>query len=303
MAQCPEMPPIIDAHVHLYAPEAFADPVAWGTARKEIWWTRCVAPPTGKSLQGWATVDQLLRAMDAAGVDRAVLLGWYWEHQETCDLQNAWFAEWIHLHPDRLSAFAAVQPAAGRAALEGARRALDAGFVGLGEIKAPVQRFSYRDECWAQLVSLATERQAPINLHVTDPVATPPNAPTQPTPLEEFVGLARAFPETRFILAHFGGGLPFYELNPRIRQALRNVLYDTAAAPLLYRPEATRRVVELVGAERVLFGTDFPLLTHPRETRVPELAKSLRDLRASGLTGDELQAILGGNTAKLLSIG
>jgi hypothetical protein len=297
------MPRIIDSHVHLYAPEAFADPVAWGTARGEAWWTRCVAPEKGRTLQGWATVDQLLRDMDAAGVDHAVLLGWYWEKLETCELQNTWFAAWIREHPDRLSAFAAVQPAAGDLALDTVRRALDKGLIGIGELKAPVQGFSYQDETWCKIVELAIEAQVPLNLHVTDPVATPPNAPARPTPLEEFLALARDFPEARFILAHFGGGLPFYELNPAVQKALCNVLYDTAAAPLLYRPEITRRVVDLVGAKRVLFGTDYPLLTHPRETREPEFAKSLRDLRAAGLTIEELDAVLGENAAEVLRLG
>ncbi|MBL9207075.1 MAG: hypothetical protein JNN01_18435, partial [Opitutaceae bacterium] len=69
---------VIDSHIHMYPASVFADPTAWGTAHREPWWTYCVAPPHQPTLQGWATVDDLVRDMDAAGVDRAVMLGWYW---------------------------------------------------------------------------------------------------------------------------------------------------------------------------------------------------------------------------------
>ena len=49
-----------------------------------------------------------------------------------------------------------------------------------------------------------------------------------------------------------------------------------------------------MGAERVLFGTDYPLIKHPR---------LLAQLRESGLTADEQALIAGGNAAKLFRLG
>jgi predicted TIM-barrel fold metal-dependent hydrolase len=292
---------ILDSHIHLYPPEVFADPVAWGTAQGEPWWTCCVAPPHQPTLQGWADVGTLLRAMDRAGVEQGVMLGWYWERQETCELQNGWFIDWVRQHPDRLRGFATVQPNSGQRGLDNVRAALDAGLCGIGELLPQAQGFRFTDEAWARLVALAVERRVPINLHVTDPVAVGAGAGVKATPLEDYVRLTRDFPAATFILAHWGGGLPFYELNPRIRAAFRNVYYDTAASPLLYDPGVFRRVVDLIGAERILFGTDYPLLCFPRQTREPEFGRHLAEVAAAGLTEAERAAILGGNLLRLLA--
>src|ERR1019366_7206026 len=114
---------IVDAHIHLYPAEVAADPGAWGRTRGEPGWAAGVAPKGRRSIQGWADPDTLIADMDEAGVGACVMLGWYWERQETCDLQNKWHAGWIREHPGRLLAFAAVQAAAGQAAVAGPGRA------------------------------------------------------------------------------------------------------------------------------------------------------------------------------------
>jgi predicted TIM-barrel fold metal-dependent hydrolase len=292
---------IFDCHIHMYPPEVFRDPVAWGTANAEPWWTFCVAPPNVPTLQGWADVPRLLRDMDAAGIERCLMLGWYWENQETCELQNRWFIDWVQAHPDRLLGFATVQPNSGQRGLDNVRRALDSGLCGLGELLPQAQHFSFQDENWSRLVALATERKVPINLHVTDPLGYTPGSTTKPTPLEDFIQLARTFPDTNFILAHWGGGIPFYELSPKLKPALRNIYYDTAASPLIYDPAVFRRVVDLIGPERILFGTDYPLLCYPKLTREPDLARQLDESR-TGLTAAEQDAVLGGNLRRLLRL-
>src|ERR1035438_10384358 len=93
---------ILDAHVHLYAPDASRDPAGWGLAQREPGWVECVAPAGRRSIQGWSDPDRLIADMDAAGVGACAMLGWYWERQETCDLQNGWYLEWIRRHPNRL---------------------------------------------------------------------------------------------------------------------------------------------------------------------------------------------------------
>ena len=55
-------------------------------------------------------------------------------------------------------------------------------------------------------------------------------------------------------------------------------------------PHATR----IVGAERVLFGTDFPLIPH---------ARLLAQVRESGLSEEEQAMIAGGNAARLFGLG
>jgi hypothetical protein len=102
--------PIIDAHTHLYPPEVNAAPAAWAAARGEAHWaTLCArARKSGRPVQGFPSVADFLRAMDAADVERAVLLGWYWENPGTCAWQNRFYAECLRRHADRFSAFAAL---------------------------------------------------------------------------------------------------------------------------------------------------------------------------------------------------
>lgn len=295
-------PRIVDSHIHLYPSEVSADPRIWGEARREPWWTRCVDPPHQRTLQGWATVDRLLQDMDDAGVERSVMLGWYWENQETCELQNAWYAAWVQAHPDRLSGFATVQPNAGARALENLERSIDAGLCGIGEIKPQAQHFRFEDETWAAIVGFAQERDLPINLHVTDPLMVTPDSLALETPLLDFLNLVKAFPEVSFILAHWGGGLPFYELNQRVKKRFRNVYYDTAASPLLYDPAVYRRVLDLVGPDRILFGTDYPLLCYPKRSREPEFRRHITDVVKQDLPADTYRKIMGQNTLRLLNL-
>jgi len=290
---------IVDSHVHFYPEEVSVDPVKWGTERGEHSLTSCIAPVGRRSVQGWASAAVMLRDMDRAGIEKCVLLGWYWENQETCDLQNAWFNDLIKAHPDRLLAFATIQPRAKQAALDSLERALDVGFCGIGGLFPQAQEFAYDDPHFLRVLQIASERGAPINLHVTDPLI-PTKAATRVTPLENFVRLAKDFPGVKLILAHWGGGLPFYELNPRLREILRNVTYDCAASPLLYDRRVFRQIVDLVGADRVLYGSDYPLLLYPREQQAPEFKRFLNDLATAGLTAEEQEKVLGKNLLRLV---
>lgn len=232
--------------------------------------------------------------MDAADVERAVLLGWYWEMPDTCVWQNRFYASCIRAFPDRLSAFATVHPAAGRdATLAEVRRAREDGLIGLGELSPHSQGFRVDDAVFEALLDLAAELHLPVNLHVTDP-ASRPFAGRVETPLDDFGRLARSFPRTTFILAHWGGLLPL--VDPTVSAtALPNVYYDTAASPLLYDADVWSRVLPAVGVDRVLFGSDFPLNLYPRLDQQPSLARFVAEAR----TGGAGPAVLSGNARRV----
>jgi predicted TIM-barrel fold metal-dependent hydrolase len=291
---------IVDAHVHVYPAQVAADPAAWGRARGETGWADCVAPEGRRSIQGWADPDALIADMDEAGVDACVMLGWYWERQETCDLQNGWYSEWIRRHPGRLMGFAAVQPAAGPRSIDGLKRALDSGLCGVGESLPQAQGFALDDPLWRRVVETAVIRRVPITLHATDPEAGPAAGPK--TPLGAYVRLAREYPEATLILAHWGGGLALRGL-PEGEQLPANIYFDTAASPLLCEIGAFRRAVDRVGAERILYGSDYPLILYPRETRRPGFKRFLGEIDRAGLGAGERAAILGSNIRRLLAQG
>jgi predicted TIM-barrel fold metal-dependent hydrolase len=292
--------PVIDAHVHLYPPELNRDPAAWAARAGEAHWARLCTRTRrdGRPVQGFPSVDGLLREMDAAGVARAVLLGWYWEKPESCEAQNRFYAGCVRAHPDRLSAFATLHPAAGRAAvLAEIRRAHHDGLAGLGELSPHSQGHGTGDAVFLEALALAAELRMPVNFHVTDPAGK-----TYPgrieTPLADFVRLARDFPRLNFILAHWGGLLP---LADPAAASLPNLFYDTAASPLLYDPGVFRRMLDAAGAGRVLWGSDYPLVLFPREETRAELGRFLRQAAEAGLTPAERDALLGGNAARLLT--
>ena len=285
--------PIIDAHVHLYPPEANADPVAWAEAQAEPHWaTLCSRKrKDGRAVQGFPSVDELLRMMDAAGISRAILQGWYWEQPTTCEKQNGFYAACVRAHPDRLAGFAAIHPAAGPATLETMRRARDGGLIGLGELSPHSQHFALDDPIWNEALELAGSFGWPVNLHVTDP-ATRPYPGRVETPLADFARLAQGHAEVTFVLAHWGGGLAI--------TGLSNVWVDTAASPLLDGEQAWRRLGGEIPADRVLFGSDYPLDLYPRTEPGAGVAPMIREIENNVADAATRKALLAGNAQRLL---
>ncbi len=289
--------PLIDAHVHLYPAEVDRDPAAWAAARHEPHWALLCTRRRrdGRPVQTLPTVSGLLAAMDAAGVHRAVLLGWYWENPETCAWQNRFYAETVRAFPERLSAFATVHPAIGvEAAREEMRRAQGEGLIGLGELSPHSQGYSVEDPAFQSVLELAAELKWPVNLHVTDP-ASRPFPGRVATPAADFLWLARRHPQTTFILAHWGGLLPLTE--PAFG-GLANVYYDTAASPLLYPPDVWTRAIPVLGPDRVLFGSDYPLNLYPRLDDSPGLIRLVHEARTASVP----DSVMGGNAARLLRL-
>lgn len=288
---------IIDAHVHLYPAEVDRDPAAWAEAQGERHWAvLCTRRrKDGRPVQSLPTVEGLLTAMDAAKIDRAVLLGWYWEKPDTCAWQNRFYAECVRAHADRLSAFATIHPSAGReATLAEIRRAQGEGLIGLGELSPHSQGYSVDDPVFDEALALAADLGLPVNLHVTDP-DTRPFPGRIDTPRRDFIALANRHPRTTFILAHWGGLLASRDPSWR---AMPNLFFDTAASPLLYEAGIWSSAIAACGADRVLFGSDFPLHLYPRFTVEAEMARLVEEAVAGGAN----EAVLSGNAARILKL-
>jgi len=306
---------MIDAHVHLYPDVINRDPSGWAERAGEPHWAMLCTRrrKNGQAVQAFPSVDELLRTMDEAGVERAVLLGWYWERLESCRLQNRFYAECVRAHPDRLSAFASVHPGKGRegavAALAELGWAREHGFCGLGELSPHSVGWAVDDPILATILERAGDWGWPVNLHVTEADSRPYPGKVE-TPLGDFLTLAEAHPHTRFILAHWGGLVPFYFAGPSLgaRQEKpfslpENLYFDTAASPLIYDTTVWARFVKSVGAERVLFGSDYPLNLYPAKNAQPEMRSFVDEFREqSGLTADEIRVIGGDNARSLLGL-
>ena len=288
---------IVDCHVHLYPPEINRATEAWAAeAGEQLWAALCTRRRRdGRPVQGFPDTDALLRAMDEAGVERAVLLGWYWQTPAACTLQNRFYAECRRHYPDRFSVCATVQPAAGPEALAEVRWASEHDFAGLGELSPHTLGVAADDPGWEDVLALAGEMRLPVNLHVTDPQSRMYPGRID-TPLDDFLAWARRHPRTTFVLAHGGGRLPWHR--PEV-QALDNVYYDTAAFPLLGATAQIPEWIEELGPERLLWGTDWPLDLYPRHALRPAMAGFRADLEAVELTAAARAALLGGNAQRV----
>ncbi|MCH6257783.1 amidohydrolase [Puniceicoccaceae bacterium K14] len=289
---------IIDAHIHLYPDEASTDPRQWAALRKENYWADCVAPVKGPTLQGWASPKKLLRDMDDARVDQVIILGWYWENPDTCYEMNDWLAAIRENHPDRLLVAAAFNANGGEKALDDIQRRFDQGFVGIGEINPPTQGFAYNDRWLNDALELVAKRNKFANFHVTEPAGHSYPGKID-TPFSSLQNMAAGHPKTKFVFAHLGGLLPIYELNRKTKKDLQNVYYDTAAIPLLYDPKVYRTVCDIVGSERILFGTDYPLKTFPKKQKA-DFYDQIESIKNTNLTSNETANVLGLNIRSII---
>jgi predicted TIM-barrel fold metal-dependent hydrolase len=292
----------IDCHTHCYAPELTADPRAWAARNHEPHWADLVSPLDRPSIQGWASFEQTLQAMDAAGVQQSVLLGWYWQNERSCRAHNQVIAEWVQAAPERFIGFAAIHPGkSAESVLDQLNAAHALGLRGVGELHPGVQQFNSRSCGWQALAEWCVNHNWPVNLHATE-AAGHEHPGSVPTALNDFVRMAQTAPQLKLILAHWGGGLAFFELNPRLRKILKNVRYDTAASPLLYPPSIFRSVIDIVGIEKVLFGSDYPLRIYPRQQTVPDYSTYLDAIRTEAhLSRTEFEAISQQNFRQFLA--
>ena len=238
-----------------------------------------------------ATADDLLRAMDEDGVDRAVVLGIGWTDEGLAREANDYIIESVARYPDRLVGFGGVNPAWGDAAAREAERCGRAGLRGVGELHPDNQSFDLGDDAtMAPLIEAVRELGMILTTHVSEPVGHlyPGKGKTTPDVVWRFVN---NFPDIPTVCAHWGGGLPFYALMPEVSLGLANVYFDTAASPFLYTPEVFTVVAGLVGAGRILLGSDYPLL---RPSRL------LKQIEESAMSQTDKQAITRGNAATLL---
>ncbi len=276
---------IIDSHCHILPPD-FRSRHDELTALDATY--AALFPEAGGR---FADAERLLRDMDTAGVDHAVAMGFGWTDPDIAAEANDYLVRAAKTHPDRITAYASVNPRWGDPAVHEARRCLDAGASGIGELHADSQGFDLADAAVMEpLMTLLRSRDAPIVVHASEPVGHqyPGKGSTTPDRLLQF---AMNFPDTRMVFAHLGGGLPFYASMPEVADALSNVWYDTAALPFLYRSSAIVAAAMTAGADRILFGTDYPLLTHHRV---------IDYVRSAVLSEQDVSDIMGANASFML---
>ena len=287
---------IIDFHTHILPPRIREDREDY--LRRDPCFSLLYANPETRL----ATAEELIASMDEEGIDCSIALNIGWTSHELCLETNDYIMEALSRYPDRLVGFCAIQPRAGEMAIAEIERCARGGMRGIGEMRPDIQGFDLGDEEIMRPVIEAAKRHRLIFLtHSSEPVGHEYMGKGKITPDILYRFICR-FPQLPIVCAHWGGGLPFYALMPEVKTALEDVFFDTAASPFLYQPEIFKHVAEIVGVKKILFGSDYPLMSQGR------VIKQVRSLDMGGeaedmiLGGNAEGLLLGGSTKKLLGL-
>jgi aminocarboxymuconate-semialdehyde decarboxylase len=323
-AQAPRRSVTVDLHGHCFIQDDW--PLLQDRPEaKEL--ERIVSAPYFAALSG---VDERIATMDRQGVDvqaMSLYVGQYhfWAEPELAEklvrVQNEKLAELCATHPRRLAGLGAVSLHLPELA---ARQMADAvkehrffgfmipGSVGGEEISAP--RF---DPFW----KMAQDLDVLIFIHprgfgdgdrrfegggwLTNTVGNPLET-TLALSHMIFDGFFDRFTRLKIVAAHGGGYLPSYlgrsdncyAVDERCRgmkrkpsEYLRELYFDT----LVYSPEGLRHLIDVVGHDRIVMGTDYPFPVASRDPVGDVLA--VPDLKDA-----EKEAILGATAARLLKL-
>lgn len=269
------LPPIVDAHVHLF-PERVFD---------ALWrWFETYAWPIRYKLYSLAVVDFLLER----GVDRVLAL--HYAHKPgMARALNAHVAEVCRQRPKVLG-LATVLPGE-----EGAGRILEEAFaLGLRGVKlhCHVQAFSPDSPAMHEVYSACIKADAPLIIHAGREPAIPAYKvdPYSLCSADRIERVLLDWPKLKLCVPHMGADeLSSYE---RLLERYDNLWLDTTmAAAGLFPTEFPARLL-FARPERILYGTDFPNLPYAWDR---ELAR----LCALGLPEEALAKVLGG-TARAL---
>lgn len=240
-----------------------------------------------------ASADEVIASMDEAGVDISVILNIGWTTHELCVETNDYILESVARYPQRLIGFCGVQPRSIDAAIAEIERCAREGAKGIGELRPDTQLFDLADQiAMKPLVEVLKKYNLILLTHASEPVGHnyPGKGIVTPDMLYPFIA---DFPDLTIVCAHWGGGLPFYALMPEVKKAMSNVFFDTAASPFLYNPQVYGQVAQLVGVDKILFGSDYPLLTQSR---------MIKEIRSLDIPEETKNLILSGNARRLFGI-
>ena len=278
---------IIDFLTHIYPP--------WLRARREYYLKRdatfgeLFASPKAPM----ATAERLVRRMDEDDVDVSVVMGIGWTDIELAQAANDYLIQAVSKYPNRLVGFAGVNPAWGTEAVQEARRCAEEGLRGIGELHPHTQGYDLGDlDTMTPLMEVAREHDLIVTTHSSEPVGHeyPGKGKTSPDVLLRFI---RNFPESTIVCSHWGGGLPFYALMPEVADRLNHTYFDSAATTLLYDARIFETVASVIGPERILMASDYPLV---------RARKVMGQVESSALSRSEKDLIMGGNARRLLGI-
>ena len=275
---------IIDTHVHVYPPRIRDN---WQEiAENEEHFSTLASGKVHK----WAAYEEVIEQMDQDGIDQSWIFGFAFNDMDLCRECNDYVIEAVNAYPDRLKGLSVVHPF-GPGVDEEVQRCREAGLVGIGELFPDGQCFDLSDlrQTW-RIAGLAYDLDMFLLLHMAEPVGHEYAGKGHSGP-REGASFCMNHPEVKVVFAHWGGGLWQYELMPEMKLYLRNAWYDTAASPWLYDPRIFNVASAAGVGDKVIYGSDFPILSWSRYNAM---------LQNSSLSKDEKNQLLSLNARKII---
>lgn len=238
-------------------------------------------------------VKTLISFMDRQNIDKSVIFGFPWQKSKTFKMHNDYIMESVGKYPERLIGFCCLDPFNKKAVNE-SLRCINGGLSGIGELafyqsgidKKALKRLD-------PLMEICLDKDFPVLIHTNEPVGHHYAGKT-PITMVQIYGLVKRFPQNKIVLAHWGGGIFFFNLLKReVKEHLENVYFDTAASPFLYDPDVYQVALKIIGPDRILFGSDFPLIKPIRY---------FEEFKKAELPQKIIENIGGKNAAKLLKL-
>ena len=262
---------IIDAHAHIY-PDKIAQKATEAIGR---FYDIHMEIPDG-------TAELLTKDGKRAGVSRFVVHSVATTAHQVRSINDFIFHE-CEAHPEFIG-FITLHPEMTESEINHEiDLAIERGMHGI-KLHPDFQHF-YIDEERAWKFYRAAAGRLPILFHVGDD-RFPESRP------QRLVCMAKKFPEATFIAAHFGGYRCWGEA--KRYKGLSNVYFDTSSSLMFISPEEAREIIDMLGADRFFFGTDFPMWDARGE---------LDRFMKIPMTEKEREAILAGNLKRLLRLG
>ena len=221
----------------------------------------------------------LLHAMDAVGIDVACVFDIFHPDGTT---GNDLTAQFVARHPERFAGFAYVSPLMPERMVPELIRAIDElKFVAI-KLYPPYTPWPLNEPQLNPIYEFANERGLAIIFH-TGP---------EPQSFPKFVGdIAPRYPHANFVIGHSGNTPVERAQAIAAAQANPNVYLETCST--FRTPGVIEQLVNEAGADRVIYGSDMPLMD-PR----PQIGKII----TAEITDDAKRQVLGLNARRLLGI-
>ncbi|WP_298924381.1 amidohydrolase family protein [uncultured Ramlibacter sp.] len=250
----------IDIVVNLFTPQE----VAAGQTGFDASFTTQVRMP--EHMKTGVSIDDYLRKMDAAGIERSLLIAVRAGDQRmkgSFEIPYEQVAQWCRKHPDRFSGLAGVDPYRGMQGLRDLEHAVrELGFVG-AHVYPHWFRLAPNEALYYPYYAKCCELDVPImmqvgqNLIYQKDVRLPSVA--RPILLDQ---IAIDFPELKLLGIHIG--VPWTDEMIAMAWKHENVYIGIDAYAPKYLPQALKHYMNSYGSHKVMFGTDWPVIDPER---------------------------------------